>query len=295
MENISRKIELFGEGKISEDDVIIDYNENLKNDCFVLMSDYWTVDREYYYQFITSADLHEVISPSATTPSPSFNMNDYLVTSGDIEDETGIDFANDYGITGDYITGVVFDINTIIDSITGDLQTAVSGLTSEIPGTEIKVQSPGIMDLQRVLSTYHDNNDTNDYYDTNLDTVMGTESIVFTSTEKADVKEILLEEFLRLGGYKMGSRVSYNVKNDLMYSKLLDDTTQKICTEKIPEFSSKTSDEGRRIGISLNSLMPTDVYIYNSSDQWELLTTATNLIDEMDIAIKAMQNKGYPV
>ena len=72
MEDISRKIELFGEGLISEDMVIIDYNEELKDQCHVFMENYWTTDREFYYQFITEADLSGVTNPPTSGTEPEF-------------------------------------------------------------------------------------------------------------------------------------------------------------------------------------------------------------------------------
>jgi len=294
MENISRKLELFGQGLISDNTEIIDYNEELKDSCHNFMTTYWTVDREFYYQFITDADISGVLYPPAPGPEPDFDMEDYVVTSGDIEDQTGIDFEVDYGITGDFITGLVADINTTVMDVTGSFSTSVSGLTGIYPVDE-NTESDGIMGLQQILSVYMDNNDTNIYYNDNLDIVLDTSSITFSKTELAIVKPVLLAEFIRSGQYKLVRRVQYNVANEIMFSKLDEISVQQICTDKIPLYTSKTSDEGRRIGVALNDLMPTDDYIYEFSTQWELLKTAKSLIDEMDVAITAMQNKGYPV
>lgn len=293
--DLTQKIELFGQGYITEGVSFIDYDPNLLSQYHSLLTNYWSPWMEWYVQkYITSADLLE---PSAAVSGEDFTMTGYVVDITDLEAESGVDFEVDLELVSPYYEEVSGDIDAYVADIIADVESEVSGVTANIVNiqnvtfSKPRQFSQGITDFVKLNCNYLDNNDTNThYYRAYKIAIPAMNPEISGSFLNSFVKEItskIKQESL----YRFGKKVNICQAEDIYYCKLPDIILEDIL---LPVLSTHFStDNALRVIKAANSMMPADESIYDNTNQNDVMRTAKALIDEIDIFARAIERKGF--
>lgn len=284
MENISGKIIEFSLGHILNNGTSIVYDATFHNDLSTMLSGYYTPDIQYYSQFINDSDL----TAAPTNSLSAFNIDAYVLTSGDLETMLGISFEFDYGISGSYVSGFVASLTATMRNITGALASSVSGVSAPLVYVPT-VPSEGKTELIRINQTYLDNNDVKTLYEDNLDIIFRAAKIYPNDI----IKGIIIKEILTKSKY-CSTRMTTCLNDNKLFSKLPDKFISDIVIPNLV-ITGLSYNQRQAAARCLNSIMPSDADISLAHSNYNLIYTANSLVNEIDVIINALRRKGYDV
>jgi len=310
---ISEKIDLFKDGKITEDDYYIEYNETVHKQCYDLLNSYWSTELQYFTEnFITSSQVEtEINSVSAsdvfTVSGNDFNLNDQYVDVTDIENTVGIDFQNDLGITGTYYEQLTANIDTNVSANLYSMSNTLSSTSAIIINDQILFnnnisyyenednnKTVGKTNLMNIINNYLDINDVNFLYKTNFEISFNAVNILdyISKNDYLILLENILQTIVQKATFYNGKRRNYNYINNQLFSKISDSDIENIIPSLITDYDIDFSI-AIRVVQSTNNIMKSDYDIFNDTVQKELFLSTKALIDEIDIYRNIAINEGY--
>jgi hypothetical protein len=303
---ISEKIELFKNGFISDENILINYDQELLDDCYALLDSYWSADLQYYVKhFMTDEDYLNEKNKTDTFPisGEDFTTTGISFDITDLETATGIDFITDLDmplsayeeISGNidaFSSGLIVELDTILYPITSEMIDIQKNANLEIYKQEETKSSIGVTALMKIINNFLDENDVNilytDAYKKSLESI-NTQPVFFSN---ADILNLITSKIIKSSKILFGEKLKFCLRNNLLYCKLQDETLEKELFNLVYKFYPD-NDDSIRIIRAANSLMPDDQTIMDETTQNDLITAAMSLILDIDIYIRVIKKKGY--